>query len=190
MGKLLKISMIALSISLIAPIAHAFKPKRTKLKTSLVNYKNQTLTLFGGSRTTLRITELPYEADKVQISKASSKSSSTVSGRRNKDIERSEHGSEVDFNIVLSEDSDFETFKLKTFTKVGEGYEILDRVDIAVNLVNCTKDYKPVCAQEPAQQCSEDEPGCEKILPAARTFTNACQADRASADILYKGECS
>ncbi|MCH8518893.1 hypothetical protein LAT59_03985 [Candidatus Gracilibacteria bacterium] len=57
------------------------------------------------------------------------------------------------------------------------------------NIVACTKEYAPVCAQPPMPKCPEGM-SCIQVMPPLQTYGNACMAGAANAEIMHQGECS
>ena len=56
------------------------------------------------------------------------------------------------------------------------------------NWISCTTEYAPVCAQPPMPTCPEGL-SCIQVMPALKTYGNACEAWVAGAEIVYQGEC-
>lgn len=153
------------------------------LKAFELEYGSQSMSLYGGRVYTLKINGIPSDILKVQMSKDSSPTSSRVVGRRTVITEASENGSVASFNVQLTSLQHDETFKVKTFREFGEGCQIADTFDIAINVLSCeNQEIEPVCAQPPVN-CE----GCE--LPAARTYKNTCEMNKDNAEFIYDGEC-
>ena len=52
----------------------------------------------------------------------------------------------------------------------------------------CTREYMPVCAQPPMPECPEGR-SCAQVMPELETFSNACLARVAGAEVRYRGVC-
>lgn len=52
----------------------------------------------------------------------------------------------------------------------------------------CPSVYSPICAQPPMSPCPSGM-ACTQEMPAPRTYSNTCQANKDNAKFLYTGEC-
>ena len=65
--------------------------------------------------------------------------------------------------------------------------EVIAKKEIYVGTTACTKEYKPVCGQPP-WVCPAGH-FCAMMMPAPKTYSNACFMKVAGATLVYEGAC-
>ena len=91
--------------------------------------------------------------------------------------------SEENQQKIAEERRRIEAVRNERLERLNERGEVKDD-----NLIACTREYAPVCAQPPMPKCSTDL-GCPQVMPDLKTYGNSCMARAAGAEIISRGEC-
>lgn len=83
------------------------------------------------------------------------------------------------------------TYTVIVLVTDGAGKQAKASATVAVgkNLVACTEEYAPVCAQPPEPACRHSLPACMMATPGPQTYGNRCLMNVAGATLLYTGQC-
>jgi hypothetical protein len=157
----------------------------------------QTLYLYSGTKTTLRINQIPIDLDSVQLSVVERPSApkAMIIGKRLRSVNNLNNSSHVDFIIDIPEIPHSTNIKqliqleLKTFRKSSEhSYEIIDRYTYFIRPVTCSLSPNQVCGSY-TELCKKDSLGCDEETLQLKTFTNECEMRRFGADYFHDGVC-
>ena len=83
------------------------------------------------------------------------------------------------------------TYTVRVMVRDAEGKEVRASATVKVaSTAYCTKEYVPVCGQPPEPACRRSIPACMMASPGPRTYSNRCEMNAASAELLYTGACT
>jgi hypothetical protein len=157
----------------------------------------QTLYLYSGTKTTLRINQIPRDLDSVQLSviERPSAPKAMIIGKRLKAVNNENNSSSVEFTIdipAISHETNIKQLirlELKTFKKSeGQAYEIVDRYTYFIRPINCSLSSNQVCGTL-TELCEEDSLACNEDSFKLQTFNNECEMRKYGADYYHDGAC-
>jgi len=158
----------------------------------------QVFYMYSGTKTTLRINQIPPDLNSIQLSiveKPSAPKASIV-GKRLKAVNTGNSTAYADFIIDIPEISHGTNIKqliqldLKTFKKSSErAYEVVDRHTYYIRPTTCSPSGDNVCGSYKSK-CRKGSTNCSEDLTLLKTFINECEMNRYGAEYLHDGVCN
>jgi hypothetical protein len=157
----------------------------------------QTLYLYSGTKTTLKINQVPPDLQSVQLSVKDNPSAppAMIIGKRLKAVNGQNSGSSVEFVIDIPEIAHGTDIKklieleLKSFKKTSErSYEIADRITYYIRPITCSMSGDNVCGTYKTK-CRKGSTDCNEEDMLLKTFNNECEMKRFGAEYLHDGIC-
>jgi len=157
----------------------------------------QTLYLYSGTKTTLRINQIPSDLDSVQLSiiERPSVPKAMIIGKRLKSVNNSNNSSHADFMIDIPEIPHGTNIKqliqleLKTFKKSSDkAYKVVDRYTYFVRPITCSQSGNNVCGSY-QEVCKKDSQNCQDDIMQFKTFNNECEMRKFGAEYFHDGMC-
>jgi hypothetical protein len=156
---------------------------------------NATVYMYAGIKASVRLTDIPYDADFIQVVAVNSPDTpkAKIIGQRN--IEVSKGATNIaDFAIELEEVNRLIPYvkslelKIKCFSKINGEYEIAHKMSIYIRPIICAGQDDEVCAVIKSR-CHSANPNCRE-REREKTFKSKCEADSYDATVLHGGACA
>jgi hypothetical protein len=157
----------------------------------------QTLYLHSGTKTLLRINQIPGNLDSVQLSVIDKPSApkAIIVGKRLKSVNNTNNSSHVEFLIDIEEIPHGTNIKqlihleLKTFRKSNDrAYEVIDRYKYFIRPITCSQAISNVCGSY-QEKCNKESSNCSEDVLKFKTFSNECEMTKFGADYFHDGVC-
>jgi len=157
----------------------------------------QTFYMYSGTKTTLRINQIPPDLNSIQLSivERPSAQKAFIMGKRLKAVNTGNSTSYADFIIDIPEISHGTNIKqliqldLKTFKKTSDrAYEVVDRHTYYIRPTTCLPSGDNVCGTYKSK-CRKGSTNCNEDSTLLKTFTNECEMNRYGAEYLHDGVC-
>jgi hypothetical protein len=157
----------------------------------------QTFYMYSGTKTTLRINQIPPDLNSIQLSivERPSAPKASIVGKRLKAVNTGNSTSYADFIIDIPEISHGTNIKqliqldLKTFKKTSDrAYEVVDRHTYYIRPTTCSPSGDNVCGTYKSK-CRKGSTNCNEDSTLLKTFTNECEMNRYGAEYLHDGVC-
>jgi hypothetical protein len=161
------------------------------------NFKpQQTIYMHSGSKSTLRLNNIPSDIDLLQVSLARRKDSprAHLIGNRNIDIKKSASLGWLDINIEIEELSELKQarypieLKFKSLKEINGQYIVLEHFSNFIRMIVCPSIEQAVCGL--ASKPCRSKLNCREGEQVEQTFLNLCEMEKAGASLIHYASCN
>lgn len=158
----------------------------------------QTIYMYSGVKSTLRIKGVPPDLNAVQLSVVEKPGApkAYILGKRIQSVNTSAGASSVDYVIEIDNVPFGSNLKqlieldVKTFKKSTErAYEVVDRIKYFIRPLSCGNEVDEVCALVKSR-CRSGNGRCVDDEMKLRSFTNECEMNKYGAEFFHDGACA
>jgi hypothetical protein len=187
-----------LCLTLLIILAMPLNSKAASDKVFEINYNDSPVVyMHSGTVADIKLMGIPASADIIQVvaNQDPNLPKSYVIGQRSIAVNQGSSSGYADFKVKLDEIVSGASIKksaqinLRSFKKVGETYELLDKFSVFIRPIVCPKINKPVCGVLKVKKCLKGQRECNDFVEKKVTYENECLLTKAGAELLKQGSC-